>query len=140
MELRLLGPFEIIDGHGNTLELRGAKLNGLLVVLALHAGEVVPTGRIIEGLWATGDPGPDKRVAGRSQQAATSMQPAVKDDASHLVVTAAAGYPLRIDSEAVDAVRFERLAADGRRLLADGMQTRPRPCPATPWRCGAARR
>ena len=51
VELRLLGPFEIIDDDGKTLELRGAKLNGLLVVLALHAGEVVPTGRIIEDLW-----------------------------------------------------------------------------------------
>jgi DNA-binding winged helix-turn-helix (wHTH) protein len=51
VELRLLGPFEIIDDDGKTLELRGAKLNGLLVVLALNAGEVVPTGRIIEDLW-----------------------------------------------------------------------------------------
>ena len=49
-----------------------------------------------------------------------ALQPAAKDDASHLVVTAAAGYSLRIDPEAVDAVRFERLAADGRRLLTDG--------------------
>ena len=51
MELRLLGPLEVIGDDGRVVDVPGAKLSGLLVLLALHVGDVVPTTRIIEDLW-----------------------------------------------------------------------------------------
>src|SRR3954452_1049991 len=102
VELRLLGPFEIIDDNGDAVQLRGSKLNALLVVLALHAGEVVPTGRIIEDLWGDQEiREPVNALQVVISKLRRALQPAAKDDASHLVVTAAAGYSLRIDPEAV---------------------------------------
>ncbi len=51
VEVRVLGPLEVIDDDGCAVELRGAKLNAFVAVLALRVGEVVSAGRIIEDLW-----------------------------------------------------------------------------------------
>ena len=117
----MLGPFEIINDDGAVVELRGSKLNALLVVLALHAGEVVPTGRIIEDLWGEQEiRDPTNALQVVVSKLRRALQPAGNSEGSHLIVTAAAGYSLQLDPESVDAVRFERLASDGRRLLVDG--------------------
>ena len=51
MELRLLGPLEVLDDDGRVVEVRGDKPKGLLALLGLRAGEVVSAGRIVEELW-----------------------------------------------------------------------------------------
>ena len=38
-----------------------------------------------------------------------------------LIATTGSGYRLEVAAEVVDAVRFERLADEGRRMLGDGM-------------------
>src|SRR3954469_13440457 len=121
VELRLLGPFEIIGDDGESVELRGAKLNALLVVLALHAGEVVPTGRIIEDLWGEQEiRDPANALQVLVSKLRRALPPAGGGEGTPPVATAAAGSSLRVDPKSVDAVRFERLASDGRRLLVDG--------------------
>ena len=47
----MLGPLEVVGDGGEPIEVRGAKLKGLLVLLALRAGDVVPVGQVVEDLW-----------------------------------------------------------------------------------------
>jgi DNA-binding SARP family transcriptional activator len=55
VELRLLGPLEVVGDDGGVVEVRGIKPKGLLTLLALRAGEVVSAGRIVEELWGGRD-------------------------------------------------------------------------------------
>jgi DNA-binding SARP family transcriptional activator len=51
VEVRLLGPLEVLDDEGRPVEVRGTRSQGVLAVLALRAGEVVSAGRIVEEVW-----------------------------------------------------------------------------------------
>ena len=55
VDLRLLGPFEVVDGAGTVLEVPGARPSALLALLALHTPDVVSTDRILEELWGNED-------------------------------------------------------------------------------------
>ena len=55
MDFRLLGPLEVVE-QDRPLALGGAKQRSLLVVLLLHANEVVPTERLIDELWGGSPP------------------------------------------------------------------------------------
>jgi DNA-binding SARP family transcriptional activator len=50
MEIRLLGPLEVLDS-GLKLEFGGVTQRSLPAVLLLHANEVVSVGRLIDELW-----------------------------------------------------------------------------------------
>src|SRR5215471_17749406 len=55
LQVRLLGPVEVTcDGH--RVRLPGAKPTALLALLAIHAGEVVETDRLVDGLWGDRPP------------------------------------------------------------------------------------
>jgi len=90
------------------------------VALALDAGEVVPTARLVDALWGErlpADPGNAlQAVASRLRRALAAGGP----DGADLVKARPAGYVLAVDRDAVDAHRFERLAARGRAALAAG--------------------
>jgi hypothetical protein len=49
----MLGPLEVrTDGdHGQIVEVAGARLRALLVMLALHPGQPVTASQLIDGLW-----------------------------------------------------------------------------------------
>jgi hypothetical protein len=49
-EIRLLGPFDVRQ-RGRPAGPAGSKRRGLLALLALRAGRVVPVGELIDGLW-----------------------------------------------------------------------------------------
>ena len=67
----MLGPLEVVGDDGEPIEVRGAKLKGLLVLLALRAGDVVPVGQSRRGpLGGSRGPGSGERGAGAGQQAA----------------------------------------------------------------------
>jgi predicted ATPase/DNA-binding SARP family transcriptional activator len=122
MEIRVLGPLEVADAEGALVELRGAKLNGLLVLLALRAGAVVPTTRIIEALWGDKDiRDPANAVQVLVSKLRRSLSP-LETSGRLLIVTSAVGYSLEVDPTTVDAVRFEGLAREGRRLLERGLR------------------
>jgi DNA-binding SARP family transcriptional activator len=61
MELRILGPLEVVDGKGST-SLGGPKQRAVLVHLALQANRVVPAERLIDEIWGE-DPPPAARSA-----------------------------------------------------------------------------
>jgi DNA-binding SARP family transcriptional activator len=49
----MLGPLEVrTDGnHGEIVEVAGARLRALLIMLALHPGQLVTASQLIDGLW-----------------------------------------------------------------------------------------
>ena len=80
----------------------------LLAALALRAGEVVSTDRLVEDLWGERAPA---TAHGSLQNTVLALRKALGRD---LVVTQAPGYRLALEPEVVDANRFERLLAEAR--------------------------
>jgi DNA-binding SARP family transcriptional activator/WD40 repeat protein/energy-coupling factor transporter ATP-binding protein EcfA2 len=119
MEYRLLGPLTVVR-DGDEVEL-AARPSALLALLLIHAGEVVSTDRIIDELWGPDTAADRKRalwvVVSRLR---SSLEPdrAKRDDGS-IVVTQLPGYRLAVDPDAIDAHRFESMAAQGRTMLAN---------------------
>ncbi|GAB3967093.1 BTAD domain-containing putative transcriptional regulator [Actinoallomurus acanthiterrae] len=113
MRISLLGPLEVTDGAGRPVEVGGARLRTLLILLALDAPRVVTTDRLVAGVWG-GDP---PAGAPNALQSLISRLRRALPDA--VIESHPSGYRLVIDDEAVDLRRFDRLVAHGRRLLAD---------------------
>jgi YVTN family beta-propeller protein len=108
MEIRLLGLVEASqDGH--TVPLGGAKPRALLAILALQANTPVSADRLIEGLWGEQPPA----TARKAVQVLVSHLRKHLEGTGAEIVTRGRGYELRVDPEAVDALRFERLLTSG---------------------------
>jgi DNA-binding SARP family transcriptional activator len=109
LDLRLLGPLEL-RGDAGAIGLGGQKQRALLCLLALNAGRVVATDRLIDELWGEHPP----------RTAATSLQNMIsslrKTLGADRVVTRAPGYLLDLASEEIDLGRFDRLVSEARRL------------------------
>jgi len=108
----MLGPLEVWSDDGAAVSVPGARLRSLLIVLALEPGQVVSTARLIDAIWGDEPPA----AAANALQALVSrlrrLLPAGIE--SHPT-----GYRLAVEPDAVDVVRFERLAAAGRTGLPD---------------------
>lgn len=112
MEFRILGPFEILHG-GRQVALAGAKQRGLVAILALNAGRVVPAERLLNDLW--GDEAPGKNaLQARVSQVRKALE---AEGARRVLIGRGPGYVLTVDESGVDAARFETLAAEGHVLL-----------------------
>ena len=107
LEVRLLGPLEA-GVEGRRIELRRRKQRELLAILALRAGEVVSTDRLVDELWGETPP---KAAVGSLQNLVSELRKVLPPD---VLVTRAPGYALDIERDAVDAHRFERLAREAR--------------------------
>jgi class 3 adenylate cyclase len=106
VEVKLLGPLEVsVDGR--PIQLRRPKQRALLALLALRAGEVVSTDRLVEELWGEHPP---KAAVGSLQNLVSELRKLLGPD---LLVTRAPGYVLELDRQHVDAHRFERHVRDG---------------------------
>lgn len=115
MQFGILGPLEVRDGD-QPLELTGARQRALLAVLLLRAGEVVPSERLLEDVWADDPPAAGSTALRvRISQLRRSLGPA-----GSLIVTRAPGYLITIEPEQLDVRRFERLTRDGDRALERG--------------------
>jgi DNA-binding SARP family transcriptional activator len=110
MEIRILGPLEVSD-DGRVVELGAGRQRALLALLALHVPEIVATDRLIEELWG-GSPPPTAAKA--LQNLVSQLRRSLGADS---IATRPPGYSLRLDADDLDARRFERLAAEGHRLL-----------------------
>jgi predicted ATPase/DNA-binding SARP family transcriptional activator len=121
VELRLLGPLEVVDDDGDVVEVGGDKPKGLLALVGLRPGEVVSSSRIVDELWGDReirDPLNAVQVVVSKLRRALST---ASGEGRQLVATSGSGYRLDVAPDVVDAVRFDRLTAEGRRLLGDGM-------------------
>ena len=113
VEVRLLGQLEAVEG-GAILPVRGAKQRALLTILALQRGQPVSADRLIDVLWGDGEAAnPANALQAQIGQLRRTL-------GATAIVTSEAGYALGIAPDDLDAARFERLVAEGRRLLAEG--------------------
>jgi predicted ATPase/DNA-binding SARP family transcriptional activator len=114
MRVTLLGTFAVRRGD-TAVPLPGARLRGLLVRLALAGGRAVPPGVLIDALW----PEEDLSSPANALQSLVSRLRRLLG-AADAVVQVEGGYRLAVTDDDVDALRFERLAADGRDRLRAG--------------------
>ncbi|MGH3900022.1 MAG: BTAD domain-containing putative transcriptional regulator [Pseudonocardiaceae bacterium] len=118
MEFAVLGPLEVRDQH-RRIEVSSAKERLLLTVLVMHVNEVVSADRLIEVLWSTQPPA----TAANTLQTYVShlrrvLEPGrVPRAQDGVLATSGQGYVLAVPPQAVDAVRFERWASQGRDVL-----------------------
>jgi predicted ATPase/DNA-binding SARP family transcriptional activator len=100
----VLGPVEL-HRDGERIAVRAGKTTEVLVRLALEAGVMVRTERLIEDLWADEAVGTARNVL---QTKVSRLRRALGDAA--LVTGTSAGYTLQIAPSAVDALEVLRLA------------------------------
>jgi len=114
----LLGPLQARDGTGHAVHVGGRQLRVLLILLALEAGRVVPSGSLAGQIW------PDEAPTnpGNALQTLVSRLRAElrRSGLDRVIESHPAGYRLAVRPDAVDALAFEALAVRGRRALADG--------------------
>ncbi|MGW0781511.1 BTAD domain-containing putative transcriptional regulator [Streptomyces sp. NPDC002913] len=114
MHYSILGTTHALRADGSAVALGGARLRALLTVLALRAGRTVPVGMLVDEVW-DGDPPAD--APGALQALVGRLRRALGRDA---VASDENGYRLAADPDGVDLYRFERLAGEGARALAEG--------------------
>ena len=117
---QILGPL-VVEVGGTAVRLGGPRQRSVLALLLLNSGQVVPVIRIIDALWE-GDP---PQAAGTTLRGYVShLRKALAGSARPVpagpLVTRPSGYQLDVEPDHVDANRFERLSAAGRRLLQAG--------------------
>lgn len=106
MEISVLGSFAA-EVDGRRVTPTAAKHRQLLAMLALHAGQVVSAGALIDELW---DERPPRSAHGTLQTYVMQVRRRIQDG---VLVTTFGGYRLDIDRGSLDASRFSRLAAQG---------------------------
>ncbi|TDC74418.1 BTAD domain-containing putative transcriptional regulator, partial [Actinomadura sp. 7K507] len=115
MRFGVLGPLGVWTADGAPVVVRGAKVRALLAVLLGHEGRPVPVDRLVEDLWGGAPP---RNPAGALQVKVSQLRRTLDEaepGARDLVSFAEAlGYRLRVEPEAVDAMRFTGLLARAR--------------------------
>lgn len=114
-EYRVLGPVEVVRA-GSALPVGGPRQRRLLAALLVHAGDIVPTGRLIDALW---DGAPPRRAPAMLHVRVSELRAALRGAGTELV-SGRGGYALEVDPDDVDSGRFERLAAAGAAALGRG--------------------
>src|SRR5829696_7293242 len=114
MDFQILGPLEVRIDRG-AVGLGGLKPRAVLAVLLLHANEPVSAERLAVGLWGEDAPaGAVKTV----QVHVSRLRKALGNPEA--LTTTPAGYRLRVRPGELDAERFARGVARGRRALDAG--------------------
>ena len=108
VRVAILGPLEVHDDGGAAIAVAGARLRGLIARLALAGGQPVSTSALADAVW---DCAPPADVANALQTLVSRARRALGGAAT--VEQSAAGYRLAVEPDDVDALRFERLVAEG---------------------------
>ena len=120
MEFRILGPLEVL-GDGRPVALGGDKQRSLLALLVIHANQTLSSERLIDELWGERPPASAvKTLQVHVSRVRKALGQPAGEGGDGVVLTREHGYELCVDSDSVDALRFERLVDAGRRELAIG--------------------
>ena len=113
MEVRILGPLEVLDDDGAPVDVGGPRPQTLLIDLALAQGHPVPADQLLEDVWS------GERIPARNnlQVHVSRLRRALGEER---IATRGGGYALDIPRDALDATRFDRLSAEGRAALRSG--------------------
>src|SRR5918996_1747870 len=104
----MLGPFEVRTDDGVFADVPGARLRALLIALALEPSRAVPKATLVDWIWGEHPP---SEAANALQRLVSRLRKALPEG---LVEAQTDGYRLRVEPDAFDAVRFERLVAHAR--------------------------
>jgi predicted ATPase/DNA-binding SARP family transcriptional activator len=107
VKVSILGPLQMCDEGGLPVAVTGPKQRALLTLLAARAGETVATDQLVDVLYGDDLPA---NTANALQTRVSQLRKVVGRDR---LVARGPGYALAIEPDAVDAHRFERLAAEG---------------------------
>ena len=119
MDFRILGPLEVTD-EGREPVIASGKQQALLAILLLHANKVVSSDRLIDELWGEQPPASaPKSLQVYVSRLRRTLDGDRGDRADSVVITRGGGYLVRVGPGQLDSERFERLAEEGRRALAD---------------------
>jgi predicted ATPase/DNA-binding SARP family transcriptional activator len=108
VRVAILGALEVHDDGGAPVAVAGTRLRGLITRLALAGGQPVSTGALADAVW---DCAPPAELANALQTLVSRARRALGGAAT--VEQSAAGYRLAVGPDDVDALRFERLVAEG---------------------------
>lgn len=112
MQLRVLGPLELVGDDATAVPLGGAQLRRALATLALHAPSSTPVDVLNDVLWPEGPPSSNALQATVSKLRKT-IAPITID-------ATASAYSLTLGPAGIDAHHFEKLTSSGRDAAADG--------------------
>jgi predicted ATPase/DNA-binding SARP family transcriptional activator len=115
VQLGILGPFQLVTSDGQE-RTASARERDLLAVLALHAGAVLSTDRLIDDLWGEDLPA---NPGNALQQRIFHARRTLAGD-GELLRRDGGGYRLVIDPEQLDAGRFARSRAAGQQASRAG--------------------
>jgi WD40 repeat protein/DNA-binding SARP family transcriptional activator len=117
MEIRVLGPLEVLEDE-HAIDVSAPMQRRLLTVLALSAGKVVSSDRLIDELWGDSPPtGGSKTLQYHVSKLRDALRSGEAGGCADAIVTRSGGYVLDIDPDDVDAVRFEHEVIDARRII-----------------------
>jgi predicted ATPase len=113
VQIGILGPLEVRSDDGALADVPGARLRGLLAALALRPGQAIPKASLIDWIWGEQPPAD---AVNALQRLVSRLRRALPDGA---IDGQADGYRLKVEPDAVDAVRFERLVGAGQTAAED---------------------
>ena len=93
---------------GVLADVPGARLRGLLIALALEPGHALPKATLVDWIWGERPP---SDAANALQRLVSRLRKALPEGS---VEGRTDGYRLRVEPDAVDAVRFEHLVGQAR--------------------------
>ncbi|MFI6736678.1 BTAD domain-containing putative transcriptional regulator [Nonomuraea sp. NPDC050451] len=111
MDIRVLGPLEVVGDDGRSCQIGSLKMRALVSVLVLAEGRPVAPGALIDRLW--GEEPPAEAMASLHSYVSNLrrlLEPGRRARAqSRLLTFGPVGYTLAIEPEQVDSTRFLRL-------------------------------
>jgi predicted ATPase/DNA-binding SARP family transcriptional activator len=114
LRVTLLGPLRVTRG-ADARTVAGARLQSLLVRLALGGGRAVEPAVLVDAIWAQEPPADPAHAL---HALVSRLRRALGSPGD--VTQVAGGYRLAVDGSGVDALQFERLAVGGRNHLTAG--------------------
>ncbi len=113
MNIRMLGPLEVISDAGEALGLGGRNQRAVFAMLLINRGTLVARDRIIEAVWGENLPAdPANTLQHYVSRLRSILGPVAGTGASRLIERVDGGYRLTVPAAWVDADRFHLALGD----------------------------
>ncbi|HEX6354994.1 AfsR/SARP family transcriptional regulator [Actinophytocola sp.] len=121
VEIKVLGPLEVSVG-GVSIVPTASKPSQLLALLALNAGHVVTLSALTNEIWdyeppRSGVPTLHTYILKLRRKLQDALAGEGGVTSKDILITRRSGYLLNLEPAAVDAVRYDRLSAEGRQAV-----------------------
>ena len=110
VDIRVLGRVEARSDDGSEISVGRERIRAVLGMLALGAPEMVTTDEIVEALWGSSDTAKPESAL---QMSISRLRNALGEE---VIETAAGGYRLIVDEDAIDLGRFRAHVRRGKQM------------------------